>query len=182
MVPFSDKKARVRKEEIAEMRNNVLTLGILGLSLVSQSVQGGTWYVDGSVAQSGGGSSWETAFETVQEGIDAASDTDTVVVSEGTYVENIHFDGKNIVLRSRDPLDPGIVQSTIIDGDQLNPVVTFSGTENETCVLAGFTIRNGMALYGGKYGGGVYGGGVYEPRTHATIRNNIITQNRAPST
>jgi hypothetical protein len=35
-----------------------------------------------------------------------------------------------------------------IDGNQAGSVVTFSGTEDEMCLLAGFTIRNGMFVEG----------------------------------
>jgi hypothetical protein len=174
---------RALKSEMEIEMGKLLALSGVWLSvLVLASASGATWYVDGSVSQSGDGRNWQTAFKTIQGGIDAAFTGNTVVVAPGKYVENVHFDGKNIVLRSTDPLDPGVVQSTIIDGSQLNPVVTFSGTEDETCVLAGFTIQNGRGLYDGKYGGGIYGGGVYEARTLATIRSNIIAQNKVPST
>jgi hypothetical protein len=134
----------------------------------------GDWYVDGSVAFSAGGTTPETAFKTVQEGIDAAFDGDTVIVAEGTYLENIRLKGKNITVRSTDPLDPAVVAGTIIDGDQAGSVVTFVGTEDEMCVLAGFTIRNGSA----NTGGGICGG-VRETHARSTIRNNIITDNLA---
>ncbi len=127
---------------------------------------------DASVAQPGDGQTWETAFKTIQQGIDAASDGDMVIVAPGIYIENIHFAGKNVILTSTDPLDAGIVAATIIDGNQSGPVVSFEGTEGETCVLSGFTIRNGKA----DDGGGICGG-TSENRTHATIHNNVITGN-----
>ncbi len=133
---------------------------------------GTTWYVDHSVSESGDGTSWATAKRTIQEGIDAASNDDTVLVAEGTYTENVRFTGKNIVLRSDDRFDGTAVSRTIIDGGGSGSVVTFSGTEDETCVLSGFTIRNGSA----DTGGGIYGGSLKRP-THARIENNIITAN-----
>ncbi len=111
-------------------------------------------------------------FATIQKGIDTAGDADTVFVSEGIYTENVDFGGKNLVLRSRHPADPAVVETTIIDGNAAAPTVTFAGTEDETCVLYGFTIRNGL----GSTGGGIRGG-TAEQHTQATIQNNIIAGN-----
>jgi hypothetical protein len=73
-----------------------------------------------------------------------------VIVAQGTYVENVRLKGKNIIVRNTDPSDPEAVKGTIIDGSRSDSVVTFSGTEKASCVLAGFTIRNGKADYGGR--------------------------------
>ena len=155
-------------------------IGVVLCVSLCRIVIGTTLYVDSSVSQSGNGLSWETALKTIQEGIDAASDGDTVTVAEGLYAQNIRFNGKNIVLRSTDPLDQAVVDSTIIDGNRAGSVVTFVGTEDESCVISGFTIRNGEAqLPSGKtYGGGIFGGAFlflpFEVRMRATIRNNVI--------
>jgi hypothetical protein len=156
-------------------------IGVVLCVSLCRIVIGTTLYVDSSVSQSGNGLSWESALKTIQEGIDAASQGDTVTVAEGLYAQNIRFNGKNIVLRSTDPLDQAVVENTIIDGNRAGSVVTFAGTEDESCVISGFTIRNGEAqLPSGKtYGGGIFGGAFlflpFEGRMRATIRNNVIT-------
>jgi len=43
------------------------------------------WYVDASVAASGDGTSWATAFKTIGEAITAAGDGDTIEVAAGEY-------------------------------------------------------------------------------------------------
>lgn len=138
------------------------------------AASGATLYVDGSVCFSGDGRSWQGALKTIQEGIDGASDGDTVVVAVGSYTENVRLRGKNIALTSTAPLAPGIVSNTIIDGSGLCSVVAFSGAENDSCVLSGFTIRDGVS----PYGGGICGG-TPDSHSRAAIRNNVIIGNEA---
>jgi hypothetical protein len=159
------------------MRNTLGVVSVVLLTCISQGISAATWYVDDSVSFSGDGKTPATAFRKVQEGIDAASDGDTVIVAEGTYVENIQFKGKNIILTSTDPLDPTVVANTIIDGNQAGSVVTFGGTEDESCILSGFTVRNGKTV---SNGGGICGG-AGDARTRAAIRHNVITGNSAPN-
>jgi hypothetical protein len=149
---------------------SALCLPVCSLTLAA------TRYVDGSVPASGDGMSWETTFKTIQEGIDASSDGDTVIVAEGTYRENVCFEGKSIVLTSMDPFDPSVVARTIIDGNDSGSVVTFSASEDESCTLAGFTVRRGSA----GMGAGICGGD-WANRTRATIENNVIMSNLAGS-
>lgn len=107
---------------------------------------------------------------TIQAAIDSATHGDEIVVATGTYYETIHFQGKNIRLASTDPNDWAVVESTVIDAIQTGSVVTFSGSETESCELTGFTITNGYA----NKGGGISGNG-----THATVSRNRIVGNRA---
>jgi len=47
-------------------------------------------------------------FTAIQPAIAAADDGDTIIVDEGTYLENINFLGKAVVLRSTDPNDTSL--------------------------------------------------------------------------
>jgi len=110
-------------------------------------------------------------FNTIQVAIEDANNGDTIIVSEGTYYENINFKGKNITLRSTDPNNPDAVSATIIDGQQKGSVVTFLGIEDSNCVLSGFTITGG---YTDGQGGGICGNGMT-----AGINNCNIARNSA---
>src|SRR5690348_3798514 len=71
---------------------------------------------------------------TIQAGIDLAANGDKVEVSPGTYVENINFDAKLIMVASKS--GPAV---TIIDGGDKNSVVTFASGETSAAILSGFT-------------------------------------------
>ena len=90
-------------------------------------------------------------FATIQAGINAAVDGDTVLVQPGTYVENINFNGKNIVVGSLflTSQDTSYISQTIIDGNQGGSVVIFDSGETADAVLTGLTLRNGRANFGG---------------------------------
>ena len=84
-------------------------------------------------------------FSSIQEGIDVSADGDTVLVQPGTYVENINFNGHNIVLGSLFLIDgdTSYVSTTIMQSADEDFVVRFENGEDSGAIIAGFNIKNG---------------------------------------
>jgi hypothetical protein len=124
-------------------------------------------------------------YNTIQSAINDTNDGDAIVVSAGTYQENINFLGKAITVRSVDPNDPNVVAATIIDGSNpidpnVGSVVTFNNGEDTNSVLSGFTIQNGSGqtdqtvtwrLWTGNNGDG---GGALCTGASPTITKNVF--------
>ncbi len=110
-------------------------------------------------------------YETIQQGIDASTDGDTVLVHPGTYVENINFNGHNIVLGSLfiTTGDTAYISQTAIDGNNSGTAVIFASGEDSTAVLKGFTVQNGICIEGG---GGIICYNSSPLIVYNTIRNN----------
>ncbi|MCF7920952.1 MAG: DUF1565 domain-containing protein [Candidatus Cloacimonetes bacterium] len=113
-------------------------------------------------------------YTTIQEGIDVSEDGDEIIVSPGTYVENINFAGKAVTVGSLfyTTQDTSYISQTIIDGNQDGSVVTFENGESSTSVLIGFTVTNGYAYTGG---------GIYCDYASPNLENIKITNNSAES-
>lgn len=108
---------------------------------------------------------------TIQAGINAAHDGDTVLVAPGTYYENIDFFGKAITVTSSDG-----PSKTVIDGGSHGTVVRFVRQEPRSAVLSNFTITHGGGPAQGNalaYGVGIAIGNSSSP----TLLNNVITEN-----
>jgi len=145
-------------------------------------------------------------WPTIQQGIDASTGGDTVLVQPGTYHENLNFNGHNLVLGSLflTTGDTSYIEQTVIDGDSAATVVTFESGENNSAIIAGFVIQNGFAESLG--GGGITcvyssptisynhirgnttigsimidgtGGGIYCSYSDAIISHNTISGNLA---
>lgn len=126
-------------------------------------------------------------YTTIQSAINACSTGDTVVVSPGTYFENINFRGKKIVVSSTYYLsyNPSLINSTIINGStpvypDTGTCVMFNNNEDSTAVLQGFSITGGTGTkWHDEHSSGTYreGGGILIQYSSPVIQNNIIYNN-----
>ncbi|UCC78963.1 MAG: right-handed parallel beta-helix repeat-containing protein [Candidatus Zixiibacteriota bacterium] len=110
-------------------------------------------------------------YSTIQQGINASAEGDTVLVQPGTYVENLTITDREIVLGSLflTTGDTSYIPVTIIDGDSAGNVIGITNGGPTTTVI-GFTIQNGYS-YGFHTGAGIFCYG------NSIISNNIIKDN-----
>ena len=121
-------------------------------------------------------------YISIQDGVDASVNGDTVLVYPGRYYENVDYNNHTITLGSLN-LTTGerhYIRETIIDGNLEDSCIIVKRAESEGTMLFGFTITNGSGHYStiaSGYGGGVYVYGGYG--AHLEIRNCIIENNKA---
>jgi hypothetical protein len=111
-------------------------------------------------------------YSTIQAGINAGVEGDTVLVQPNTYYENIIISGNNIVLGSLflTTGDTNYIEQTVINGIAINPVIAMPGNLNSSTIITGFTLTGGRNSSGG-------GAGIDCYRSSPVICNNIIKMN-----
>jgi len=111
-------------------------------------------------------------YPTIQQGIYAAIESDTVLVQPGAYVGDINFSGKDIMVASYflTYQDSNYIEQTLIIGTGDGSVVAFENEETNEAKLIGFTITGGS-------GNGNKGGGIYCFYSDPTLQNLIVSQN-----
>ena len=139
---------------------------VLVLIYVNSWLQSATWHIK----QDGTGN-----FTTIQEGIDASTDADTVLVYPGTYYEYINFNTKNITVASLflTTGDEQYISQTIIDGSNATRCVRIEDCQD--IALVGLTIQNGYAV--GTASSGWGGGLLIMEVAYGLLSNCRITNN-----
>ncbi|HHE37760.1 MAG TPA: T9SS type A sorting domain-containing protein, partial [Candidatus Cloacimonetes bacterium] len=124
-------------------------------------------YVSVNGSDETGDGTEENPLATIQYALSLVYNRGIILVQPGEYFENIDFSGKNVTIKSVEGFE-----NTIINGDQMDCVVTFENEENAEAVLDGFTITNGE---------GLIGGGILCYNSQPTLKNLLIKENEATS-
>ncbi len=131
--------------------------------LFSSTCFAGIYYVSPAGSHSAPYSSWLTAATNIQPAVSAASNNDTILVTNGIYLvsSNINID-KGILLKSVNGS-----ASVIVDANHSSRCFYLA---HSNAVIDGFTVINGKA----DEGGGVY------LREYGTVQNCLVISNAAP--
>jgi len=119
--------------------NRALSPYEIDVSYLPDTIEAKTYYIDAVNGNDlNNGLSTDTAFTTIQNGINAAANGDTILVYPGLYQEEINFMGKALTVK-------GIATSTAGIPVIHNPgdfAVSFYSGEGPDSVLKNFIIRN----------------------------------------
>lgn len=125
-------------------------------------------------------------FPTIQTAVDAAIENDTILINNGTYVENLQVSKALTIasnyLFSGNQMD---IENTIVDGNQNGSVFSVQAIQNDTVRFVGLTVTNGNGTLCDPQNVGLdqlHGGGFYIKDVEAIVFDNmIIHDNHLPT-
>ncbi|MEA3476080.1 MAG: hypothetical protein U9R23_06560 [Candidatus Cloacimonadota bacterium] len=124
-------------------------------------------------------------YNEIQQAINSVGDGHTILVSPGTYYENLNFLGKEISLISYFSVtnDRCFIEQTIIDGNQNGSCVLFVTGETENTLLQGFKLINGSGTQTSSPNTQLSGGGIAcRNYSNPNLFDLIITENTVSNT
>jgi len=183
-------------------RSRLWLIVVVGAAGVCAGARAQTvWHVDDDACPSSGAGSELEPFCSIQAGIDAAADGDSILVAPGNYYEAIDLLGKAVTLLGTNGPEVTTIDATGLD----TSVVTCANRESLDTVIEGFTITGGSGSpcatpYTRTCGGGMflkdssprlrgciltgndaawYGGGLYSNGGAPTVEDCVFQQNHA---
>ena len=146
--------------------NNVLKVSDNSLGDIPLCEGASIWYVDAAAGPGGNGTSKETAFQTLDDAVNNATDGDTIMVASGTY-SDVHLNiGKYLNFEKYGDGE------AIIDGSYITGILTVTAT---TININGLTFKNGNTA---DNGGAIYfENGIADSFINATFINNNAQSN-----
>ena len=90
-------------------------------------------------------------YPAIQEAINISEDGDEIIISPGTYQENLNIHCKAITLASLyyTTQDTSYISQTVIDGNHFDSVINIGNIDNGSIILCGLTLTNGHGHSGG---------------------------------
>ncbi len=176
---------------------STLCLGIclLWLGLQPVSAQAARIYVDQAAASGGNGTTWVLAYQTIAQGLSAATSGDEIWVAEGTYFESItwsttkngvllygSFDKTEVVIGDRDiQANFSVVDASTADaGGPADHVFNLvDGVSNIR--IDGFMVTGGVANGSSPHnrGGGIYAFHQFFAGTNNVVANCTVIGNES---
>ena len=107
-------------------------------------------------------------YSTIQAAVDAASSGDTIIVRDGTYIENVEVNKERLTIKSENGAEVTVVQTPGLEG----PVFRITA---DYISIAGFTIKENGVIYhlGTSHCGGIF---ITNSNNSSLLDNSILTQ------
>jgi parallel beta-helix repeat protein len=106
-------------------------------------------------------------YAIIQEAVNAASSGNTIIVREGTYIENVNVNKDHLTIESESGAELTVVQASNSDGN------VFDVRSNYVNII-GFTVRGATGWINGEPGSGIY----LQEANYCTINNNSALEDR----
>ncbi len=98
------------------------------------------YYVSTSGSDANDGLSWGGAFATIQRAVNIASPGDTIIVGDGTYVENVTVNKENLMILSENGATKTVMQTP-------GPYKSVFEVTVNNVTISGFTVKNTIEFH-----------------------------------